>query len=51
MGQKTKSEKETANVKSANIKDIFLLLPDDVFPLKDISKEAVLKWENGKDKS
>ena len=51
--QGTELVEETANVKSVNIKDIFLLLPNDVFPVEEISKEnrALLLKHIGENKA
>lgn len=53
MGQEIQLLEETVNDKSVNIKDIFLLLPDDVFPVEEISKEnrALLLKHIGKNKA
>ena len=53
MGQETELVDDTANAKSVNIKDIFLLLPNDVFPVEQISKEnrALLLKHIGEDKA
>ena len=39
MGQETELVDDIANAKPVNIKDIFLLLPNDVFLVEEISKE------------
>ena len=53
MGQEIQLLEETVNDKSVNIKDIFLLLPDDVFPVEEISKEdrSLLINHIGEDKA
>jgi len=53
IGQKTQLVEETVNLKLINIKDIFLLLPNDVFPVEEISKEnrALLLKHIGEDKA
>ena len=53
MGQERLLVDEITNLKSVNIKDIFLLLPDDVFPMEEISKEnrALLLKHIGEDKA
>ena len=53
IGQKTQLVEETVNLKSINIKDIFLLLPNDVFPVEEISKEnrALLLKHIGENKA
>lgn len=53
IGQKTQLVEETTNAKSVNIKDLFLLLPNDVFPIEEISKEnrALLLKHIGENKA
>lgn len=53
MRQEIQLLEETVNDKSVNIKDIFLLLPDDVFPVEEISKEnrALLLKHIGENKA
>lgn len=53
MAQETELVEETFNAKPVNIKDIFLLLPNDVFPVEEISKEnrALLLKHTGEDKA
>ena len=53
MGQETELVDDIANAKPVNIKDIFLLLPNDVFLVEEISKEnrALLLNHVGEDKA